>query len=66
MYLLLKVLGLIFSRRVALIVFFFVYSHVFSLLKFLFGKEGIEIVAGSIASAMYIGSMRIFNPQCFL
>ena len=66
MYLLLKVLGLIFSRRVALIVFFFVYSHVFSLLKFLFGKEGIEIVAGSIASAMYIGSMRIFNPVFFM
>jgi hypothetical protein len=62
MYLLLKVLGFIFSRRVALIIFFFVYSPIFSLLKFVLGVEGMGIVQ----NAMHGGPMRIFNPVFFM
>ncbi|MFZ8802518.1 MAG: hypothetical protein ACO2PO_05945 [Candidatus Calescibacterium sp.] len=62
MYLLLKVLGFIFSRKVALIIFFFIYSPIFSLLKFILGVEGMGIVQ----NAIHGGPMRIFNPVFFM
>jgi len=62
MYLLLKVLGFIFSRKVALIIFFFIYSPIFSFLKFILGVEGMGIVQ----NAMHGGPMRIFNPVFFM
>jgi hypothetical protein len=61
MYLSLKVLRLIFSRKVALIIFFFEFSHIFSLFKFFITKDVKAIIGAGMHS-----TLRIFNPIYFM
>jgi len=62
LYLVLKVLNLIFSsRKISLIIFFLIFSPVFQLLKFLMGKADINVFPNSM-----ITIARIFNPTFFM
>jgi len=62
MYLLLKLLNLFFSKRISLIIFFFHFSNIFSLLRLLSGKIGDE----TFISNVYGNTLRVFNPSFFL
>jgi hypothetical protein len=62
MYLLLKLLNLFFSKRISLIIFFFHFSNIFSLLRLLSGKIGDE----TFISNVYGNTLRVFNPSLFL
>jgi hypothetical protein len=62
MYLLLKLLNSFFSKRISLIIFFFHFSNIFSLLRLLSGKIGDE----TFISNVYGNTLRVFNPSFFL
>jgi hypothetical protein len=62
LYLVLKVANLIFSsRKVSLIILFFIFSPVFQFLKFLMGKVDPDVFPKSILTIF-----RIFNPTYFV
>ncbi len=62
MYLFLKLLNSFFSKRVSLIIFFFHFSNIFSLLKLFSGKMEVE----TFISNVYGNTLRVFNPSFFL